>query len=204
MYEKISIIRKKLVVARERKKRYANQRRQELEFEEGSKVLLKVAPMKGIMRFGKKEKLSPRNISPFEILERIGVAAYKLALPPQLSAIHNVFHVYMPQKYALDPSHVLEHEPLQIRDDLTYEEFPVGILAQKDQVLLSKMGILNIYAHLEGESHEVEDEYKEKKHEDTAQVHHIMQKIPCNKQVDEKHNVAVQKFKALAEKSKAT
>ncbi|XP_041009399.1 uncharacterized protein LOC121253452 [Juglans microcarpa x Juglans regia] len=77
-------------------------------------------------------------MGPFEILERIGVAAYKLALPPQLSAIHKVFHISMLRKYAPDPSHELEHEPLQIRDDLTYEEFPVGILAQKDQVLRNK------------------------------------------------------------------
>ncbi|XP_041017038.1 uncharacterized protein LOC121259499 [Juglans microcarpa x Juglans regia] len=91
--------------------------------------------MKGIMRFGKNGKLSPRYIGPFEILERIGVAAYRLVLPPHLSAVHNVFHVSMLRKYAPDPTHVLEYEPPQIRDDLSYEEFPVRILAQKAQVL---------------------------------------------------------------------
>ncbi|XP_035543608.1 uncharacterized protein LOC118347689 [Juglans regia] len=70
--------------------------------------------------------------------QRIGVAAYKLTLPPQLSAIHNVFHVSMLRKYAPDPTHVLEHEPLQIQDDLIYEEFPMGILIQNDQVLHNK------------------------------------------------------------------
>ncbi|XP_040990937.1 uncharacterized protein LOC121238162 [Juglans microcarpa x Juglans regia] len=135
MCEKISIIRKKLAIAQERQKKYANQQQQELEFDIEDKVLLKVAPMKGIMRFGKNGKLSPRYIGPFEILERIGAAAYRLVLPPHLSAVHNVFHVSMLRKYALDPTHVLEYEPLQIRDDLSYEEIPVRILVQKAQVL---------------------------------------------------------------------
>ncbi|KAF5478635.1 hypothetical protein F2P56_005178 [Juglans regia] len=139
MCEKISIIRKKLAIAQERQKKYANQRIQELEFEEDSKVLLKVAPMKWIMRFGKTEKLIMRYIGSFEILERIEVAAYNLALQPQLSAIHNVFHVSMLRKYAPDPCHVLEHEPLHIRDDFTYEEFSARILAHNDQVLRNKI-----------------------------------------------------------------
>ena len=70
--------------------------------------------MKGIMRFGTKGKLSPRYIGPFEILERIGKVAYKLALPPELSLVHNVFHVSMLSKYISDPSHVLEHELIEI------------------------------------------------------------------------------------------
>ncbi|KAF5474738.1 hypothetical protein F2P56_006609 [Juglans regia] len=135
MCEKISIIRKKLATAQERQKKYANQRRRELEFGIEDKVFLKVSPMKGVMRFGKKGKLSPRFIGPFEILERIGAAAYRLALPPHLSTVHNVFHVSMLRKYVPDPAHVLEYEPLQIRDDLSYEEVPVRILAQKAQVL---------------------------------------------------------------------
>ena len=73
-------------------------------------MFLKVAPMKSVMRFGKKGKLSPMYIRPFEILERIGKFAYRLALPPELSLVHNVFHVSMLRKYLLDPSHVLEHE----------------------------------------------------------------------------------------------
>ncbi|KAF5471847.1 hypothetical protein F2P56_008613 [Juglans regia] len=93
------------------------------------------------MRFGKKGKLSPRYI-PFEILERIGAAAYRLALPPHLSAVHNVFHVSMLRKYALDPTHVLEYvihvSCLQIRDDFSYEEIPMRILAQKAQVLRNR------------------------------------------------------------------
>ncbi|KAL5554867.1 hypothetical protein UlMin_037103 [Ulmus minor] len=95
--------------------------------------------MKGVMRLGKKEKLSPRYIGPFEILERIGKVAYRLALPPELSSVHNVFHVSMLRKYVPDPSHVLENEPIKVREDLTYEEQPVQILDQKDKTLRNQV-----------------------------------------------------------------
>ncbi|KAL5538397.1 hypothetical protein UlMin_045742 [Ulmus minor] len=98
--------------AQSRQKSYADKRRRPLEFQVGDSVFLKVAPMKGVMRFGKKGKLSLRFIGPFEILERIGKVAYKLALPPELSSVHNVFHVSMLKKYVSDSSHVLEHEPI--------------------------------------------------------------------------------------------
>ncbi|KAL5541142.1 hypothetical protein UlMin_044374 [Ulmus minor] len=98
--------------AQTRQKSYADKRRRSLEFQVGDLVFLKVAPMKGVMRFGKKGKLSPRFIGPFEILERIGKVTYKIALPPELSSVHNVFHVSMLKKYVSDPSHVLEHEPI--------------------------------------------------------------------------------------------
>ena len=78
--------------------------------------------MKAIMRFGKKGKLSPRFIGPFEILERVGDLAYRLALPPNLSSVHNVFHVSMLKKYIFDPTHVLSYDPLKIQEDLTFEE----------------------------------------------------------------------------------
>jgi hypothetical protein len=73
----------------------------------GTMVFLKVAPMKGVMRFGRREKLSPRFVGPFEILEKIGMIAYRLALPPNLSGIHNVFHISMLRKYVPDPTQVL-------------------------------------------------------------------------------------------------
>ena len=95
--------------------------------------------MKGMMRFGKKGKLSPRYIGPFEILEKIGKVAYKLVLPPELSSMHNVFHVSMLRKYILDPSHVLEHEPIEVHEDLSYEEQPMQILDRKDKTLCNKV-----------------------------------------------------------------
>ncbi|KAL5558423.1 hypothetical protein UlMin_034634 [Ulmus minor] len=94
--------------------------------------------MKGVMRFGKKGKLSPRYIGPFEILERIGKVAYKLALPSELSAVHNVFHVLMLRNYISDPLHVLVSESIEIQEDLTYEEQPVQILDRKDKALCNK------------------------------------------------------------------
>ncbi|KAL5553900.1 hypothetical protein UlMin_041301 [Ulmus minor] len=94
---------------------------------------------RGVMRFGKKGKLSPKYIGPFEILERIGKVAYRLALPPNLSLVHNVFHVSMLKKYVQDPSHVLEHEPIEVHEDLTYEEKPVQILDRKEKALRNKV-----------------------------------------------------------------
>ncbi|KAL5542399.1 hypothetical protein UlMin_010109 [Ulmus minor] len=127
------------ITATNRQKSYVDRRRRPLEFQVGDLVFLKVAPMKGVMRFGKKGKLSPRYIGPFEILERIGKVAYKLALPSELSTVHNVFHVSMLRKYISDPSHVLESEPIEIREDLTYEEQPVQILDRKDKALRNKV-----------------------------------------------------------------
>ncbi|KAL6331696.1 hypothetical protein AAG906_016692 [Vitis piasezkii] len=91
--------------------------------------------MKSVIRFGRKGKLSPHFVGPFEILERVGTLAYKVALPPSLSKIHNVFHVSTLRKYIYDPSHVVELEPIQISEDLTYEEVPVQIVDVMDKVL---------------------------------------------------------------------
>ena len=91
--DKIKTIQERLKAARECQKSYADHRRKPLEFQVGDKVLLKVSPWKGLIRFGKKGKLSPRYIGPFEIMQRIGPVPYKLDLPQELSAIHDTFHV---------------------------------------------------------------------------------------------------------------
>ncbi|KAH9696685.1 Amidophosphoribosyltransferase 1 [Citrus sinensis] len=93
---------------------------------------------KRVLRFGKRGKLSPHYIGPYEIIERIGPLAYQLALPPELSRIHDVFHVSMLWKYIYDLSHVLSKQPIQLNEDLTYEKEPVEILEEKHQVLRSK------------------------------------------------------------------
>ncbi|KAJ8771905.1 hypothetical protein K2173_027082 [Erythroxylum novogranatense] len=90
------------------------------------------------MRFGKKGKLSPRYVGPYEILERVGPLAYRLALPPELSQIHNVFHVSMLRRYRSDPSHIIQTSEVQLSDDLSYEEMPVAILDSKEKVLRNK------------------------------------------------------------------
>ena len=135
----INNIRQRMKVAQDRQKSYADTRRKDLEFDVGEKVFLKVAPLKGVLRFGKKGKLSPCIIGPFEILERIGILAYRLALPPNLSSVHDVFHVSMLRKYVYDPTHVIEYEPLVVHENLTYEEKPVRILDRKEQVLRNRV-----------------------------------------------------------------
>ena len=84
------------------------------------------------MRFGKKGKLSPGFVGPFEVFERVGKVTYRISLPSTLLGIHNVFHKSMLRKYISDPSHVLSYEPLQIRDDLSYEVVLVEILDCKE------------------------------------------------------------------------
>ena len=140
--------------------------RKKVEFEVGDMVFLKVSPMKGVMRFGKKGKLSPRFVGPFEILKRIGKVAYELALPPTLAGVHNVFHVSMLRKYIPNPSHVLNYEPLKIKGNLTYEEVPIQILDRKDHVLCTKtitlVKVLWKNHIVEEASWEREDEMKSK------------------------------------------
>lgn len=109
-----------------------------LGFNVGDHVFLKVSPQR-VKRFGKSGKLAPRFIGPFEILERIGEVAYKLALPPQPSSIHNVFHVSMLQKYELEPTHVLDWRDFEIDEQLVFEDMPVQILDQKEQILYTKV-----------------------------------------------------------------
>ena len=95
-------------------------------------------PKRGVVRFGKRGKLSPRFIGPFEILERVGTVAYRLALPPSMSGVHEVFHVSMLQKYAPDPAHVVDWGQIEVDTDGTFEEGPVCILDSRDQVLRRK------------------------------------------------------------------
>uniref|UniRef100_A0A1U7YUQ6 Uncharacterized protein LOC104248029 n=2 Tax=Nicotiana sylvestris TaxID=4096 RepID=A0A1U7YUQ6_NICSY len=90
------------------------------------------------MRFGCKDKLSPRYIGPYEILDRIGSVAYKLALPPRLSAVHPVFHVSMLRRYVRDDNHKIQSENAELDENLTYEEGPIAILDRQVRQLRSK------------------------------------------------------------------
>jgi len=133
--EKVDVIRQRLATAQSRQKSYADRRRRALMFEVGDHVFLKISPSRGVMRFGKKGKLSPRYVGPFEILDRIGEVAYRIALPPQFSGLHDVFHVSMLRKYVADPSHVIQLEVPEIRQDLSLEERPVEIVDRMDHRL---------------------------------------------------------------------
>nr|GFD47715.1 putative nucleotidyltransferase, ribonuclease H [Tanacetum cinerariifolium] len=90
--EKVAVAKEKLKEARTRQKSYADKHRRSIEFQPGDRVFLKVSPARGVRCFGIKGKLSPRFIGPFEILDRVGEVSYRLALPPQLSHVNNVFH----------------------------------------------------------------------------------------------------------------
>ena len=128
--EKVSLILHRLLTAQSRQKSYADVRRRPLEFEVGDHIFLTIMLKRGVVRFGKHGKLSPRFIGPFKILERVGTVAYRLALPPSMSGVHEVFHVFMLRKYTPDPAHVVDRGQI--------EEGLVCILDSRDQVLRRK------------------------------------------------------------------
>ena len=136
--EKVKLIQQRILTAQSRQKSYADKDRRDVVFKEGDFVFLKISPWKGVMRFGKKGKLSPRYIGPFEVLRRIGEVAYELALPPSLGHIHNVFHVSYLRKYISDPSHIVDYEPIEIQENMQYEELPVEIVDRREQKLRTK------------------------------------------------------------------
>ena len=136
--EKVSLIRQRLLTAQSWQKSFADVRRRPLEFEVGDHVFLKVMPKRGVVRFDKRGKLSPRFIGPFEILERVGTVVYRLALPPRMSGVHEVFHVSMLQRYTPDPAHVVDWGGIEVDTDETFEEGLVCIMDSRDQVLRRK------------------------------------------------------------------
>nr|GFC02945.1 putative reverse transcriptase domain-containing protein [Tanacetum cinerariifolium] len=127
---KVIVAKEKLKEARTRQKSYADKHCRSLEFQPSDHVFLKVSPTRGVSpahgvrHFGIKGKLSPRFIRPFEILDRVGEVSYRLALPPQLSHVHNVFHVSLLRGYKYHPLHVISYPLDQIRADLSYVEEP--------------------------------------------------------------------------------
>ena len=133
--EKVNLIRQRLLTTQSRQKSYADVRRQPLEFKVGDHVFLNVMPKRGVVRFGKRKKLSPRFIRFFEILERVGTIAYRLALPPNMSYVHEVFHVSILLRYTPDPAHVVDWGEIEVDTDGTFEEGLVCIMDSRDQVL---------------------------------------------------------------------
>ncbi|XP_075515794.1 uncharacterized protein LOC142550605 [Primulina tabacum] len=137
--DKVAIIRERVKAAQDRQKSWADLKRRLLEFEIDEKVYVKVSLLKGVVRFSKSGKLKPRYVRPSEILEKVGTLAYQLALPPDMSRIHNVFHVSQLRKYVPDPSHILKVALLMIEgnlnEELKYEKVSIRIVDTKDQVL---------------------------------------------------------------------
>ncbi|GKA77650.1 putative reverse transcriptase domain-containing protein [Tanacetum coccineum] len=126
--EKIVQIRKRLQAARDRQRSYVNVRRKPLEFQVGDRIMLKVSPHKGIIRFGKRGKLNPWYIGPFKILERIGPVAYKLELPEELSNVHSTFHISNLKKCLSDESLIIPMKELRLDDKLNFVEETVEIM----------------------------------------------------------------------------
>ena len=112
--DKVRVIQERMKAAQSRQKSYADRRRRPLEFQVGDQVFFRVSPTKGIVRFGRAGKLSPRYIGPYPITRRDGEVAYQLELLTELQRVDNVFHVSQLRKYISDPSHVIEPDPIQL------------------------------------------------------------------------------------------
>ncbi|GJX57883.1 putative reverse transcriptase domain-containing protein [Tanacetum coccineum] len=126
--EKIVQIKQRIQAARDRQKSYADVRRKPLEFQVGDRVMLKVSPWKGVVRFGKRGKLNPRYIGPFQVLAKVGTVAYRLKLPQQLSRVHSTFHVSNLKKCLSDESLAVPLDEIHIDDKLRFVEELVEIM----------------------------------------------------------------------------
>ncbi|GKD10074.1 putative reverse transcriptase domain-containing protein [Tanacetum coccineum] len=126
--EKVIQIKQRMQAARDRQKSYADLKRKPMEFQVGDRVMLKVSPWKGVVRFGKRGKLNPRYVGPFKVLEKIGTIAYKLELPQELSKVHNTFHVSNLKKCYSDEPLAVPLEGLHVDDKLRFVEEPIEIM----------------------------------------------------------------------------
>ncbi|GJR53049.1 putative reverse transcriptase domain-containing protein [Tanacetum coccineum] len=126
--EKIIQIKKHIQATRDRQKSYTDRRRKPLEFKVGDKVILKVSPWKGVIRFGKRGKLNPSHIRPFNILAKVGMLAYRIKLRDQLSRVHSTFHVSNLKKCFLDEPLAIPLDEIQIDDKLNFIKKPVKIM----------------------------------------------------------------------------
>ncbi|KAF5803619.1 putative nucleotidyltransferase, Ribonuclease H [Helianthus annuus] len=136
---KIDIVRAHLKAAQDRQKAYADKRNRPIEFQVGDMVMLKVSPWKGIIRFRKRGKLSPRFIGPFRIIERVGKVAYRLELPEELSGIHNTFHVSHLRKCLADETAHVHYDDIEVDNSLNYAVKPIAILDRKEKSLRNKV-----------------------------------------------------------------
>ncbi|XP_062118677.1 uncharacterized protein LOC133832333 [Humulus lupulus] len=136
--EVIEKIRQRMLIAQSRHKSHVDHKRRDIMFLVCKFMFLRASPMKGVMHFGKKGKLSLRFIGPFDILDILWQVAYRFALPPALAEMCNVFHISMLCKYQEDPSHVLRYESLQLKQDLANDEQPERIIEEGVKELKSK------------------------------------------------------------------
>ncbi|GJS94974.1 putative reverse transcriptase domain-containing protein [Tanacetum coccineum] len=125
--EKIVLIKQRMQAAQDRQKSYADRKRKPMEFEVGDRVMLKVSPWKGVIRFGKRGNLNPRYVRPFKVLAKVGKVSYKLELPQELSRVHHTFHVSNLKKCYANKPLVMSLERIHVDDNLQFVEEPVEI-----------------------------------------------------------------------------
>ncbi|GJQ94267.1 putative reverse transcriptase domain-containing protein [Tanacetum coccineum] len=143
--ERIIQVKQRMQAARDRQKSYANLKRKPMEFQVGDKVMLKVSPWKGVVRFGKRGKLNPRYVGPFKVLKKVGTVAYKLELPQELSRVHNTFHVSNLKKCYSDDPLVVPLGGLQVDENLHFVEEPVEIMDREvKQLRRSRVPIVKV------------------------------------------------------------
>ncbi|XP_009778310.1 uncharacterized protein [Nicotiana sylvestris] len=164
--EKVTVIKERLKTAQSRQKSDSDVRRRDLEFKEDDCVFLKVFPIKGIMHFGKKGKLSPRYVGPYRIIQKISQVAYKLELPPDMLLVPPVFHVSMLKKVVGDSSAIVPVETIEVSEEMLCEEIPFAILDRQVRKLRNKeiasVKVLWRSQQVEGATREAEKEMKEK------------------------------------------
>ncbi|XP_070019795.1 uncharacterized protein [Nicotiana sylvestris] len=175
--DKVQLIIQRLLTAQSRQKSYSNKRRRDLVFTFGDKVFLRVSPMKGVMRFGKKGKLSPKFIGLYEISYRVGVVAYRLALPPELTFIHPMFDVSMLKKCISDSSQVIEAPAIPLDEKLSYEEKPMAIVDRQVRKLRSKE---IVFVKFLWRNHTVEEANWEVEKDMQAKYPHLFQSTSAN------------------------
>ncbi|GJT71280.1 hypothetical protein Tco_1030566 [Tanacetum coccineum] len=129
--EKIVLIKQRIQATQDRQKSYADLKRKPMEFEVGDRVMLKVSPWKGVVRFGKRGKLNPRYVGPFKVLAKVRKVAYRLELPQELSRVHHTFHVSNLKKCYTDKPLVVLLEGIHVDDKLQFVEEPIEIMEQE-------------------------------------------------------------------------
>ncbi|GKB26707.1 putative reverse transcriptase domain-containing protein [Tanacetum coccineum] len=143
--EKIIQIKQRMQTARDRQKSYADKKRKPMDFQVGDKVMLKVSPWKGVVRFGKRGKLNPRYVGPFKVLEKVRAVAYKLELPQELSRVHNTFHVSNLKRCYSDDPLTVPLDGLHVDDKLQFVEEPVEIMDREvKQLRHSRVPIVKV------------------------------------------------------------
>ncbi|GKC05578.1 putative reverse transcriptase domain-containing protein, partial [Tanacetum coccineum] len=143
--DKIVLIKQRMQAARHCQKSYADLKRKPMEFQVGDKVMVKVLPWKGVVRFGKRGKLNPRYVGPFKVLERVGSVAYKLELPEELSRVHDTFHVSNLKNCYADEPLAVPLDGLHFDDKLQFVEEPIEIMDREvKQLRHSRVPIIKV------------------------------------------------------------